>query len=236
MVMTEDEKKMTAYHEAGHAVVSMHEAASDPIHKATIIPRGRALGMVMRLPERDQYSYHRDKMYANLSVSMGGRVAEEIIFGHDKVSSGASSDISYATDLARAMVTQWGMSDKLGPLKYADNQEEVFLGHSVTRTQNVSEQTAQLIDAEVRTIVTVGYDRAKQVLTENIDQLHALAAALLELETLSGDEIKKVLAGEAIERGTGHGIPAARPSAGVSAIPKSGRRGGFAEPAPAPQG
>ena len=154
MVMTEDEKKMTAYHEAGHAVVSMHEAASDPIHKATIIPRGRALGMVMRLPERDQYSYHRDKMYANLAVSMGGRVAEEIIFGHDKVSSGASSDISYATDLARSMVTQWGMSDKLGPLKYADNQEEVFLGHSVTRTQNVSEQTAQLIDAEVRDIVT----------------------------------------------------------------------------------
>ncbi|PZN97549.1 MAG: cell division protein FtsH [Alphaproteobacteria bacterium] len=232
MVMTEDEKKMTAYHEAGHAVVSMHEAASDPIHKATIIPRGRALGMVMRLPERDQYSYHRDKMYANLAVSMGGRVAEEIIFGHDKVSSGASSDISYATDLARSMVTQWGMSDKLGPLKYADNQEEVFLGHSVTRTQNVSEQTAQLIDAEVRTIVTVGYDRAKHVLTENIDQLHALAGALLELETLSGDEIKKVLAGEAIDRSATTGTPAARPSTGVSAIPKTGRRGGFGEPAP----
>ena len=232
MVMTEDEKKMTAYHEAGHAVVSMHEAASDPIHKATIIPRGRALGMVMRLPERDQYSYHRDKMYANLSVSMGGRVAEELIFGHDKVSSGASSDISYATDLARSMVTQWGMSDKLGPLKYADNQEEVFLGHSVTKTQNVSEQTAQLIDAEVREIVTKGYDRAKFVLTENIDQLHALAGALLELETLTGDEIKKVLAGEAVERGNGSGVAAARPSNGISAIPKSGRRGGFAEPAP----
>jgi cell division protease FtsH len=232
MVMTEDEKKMTAYHEAGHAVVSMHEAASDPIHKATIIPRGRALGMVMRLPERDQYSYHRDKMYANLAVSMGGRVAEEIIFGHDKVSSGASSDISYATDLARSMVTQWGMSDKLGPLKYADNQEEVFLGHSVTRTQNVSEQTAQLIDAEVRDIVTHGYDRAKQVLTDNIDQLHNLAAALLELETLSGDEIKKVLAGEPIDRGTTTGIPASRPATGVSAIPKTGRRGGFGEPAP----
>ncbi len=232
MVMTEDEKKMTAYHEAGHAIVSCHEAASDPIHKATIIPRGRALGMVMRLPERDQYSYHRDKMYANLSVSMGGRVAEELIFGYDKVSSGASSDISYATDLARSMVTQWGMSDKLGPLKYADNQEEVFLGHSVTRTQNVSEQTAQMIDAEVRAIVTVGYDRAKQVLTDNVDQLHNLAAALLELETLSGDEIKKVLAGEAIDRGTTTGTAAARPAAGVSAIPKTGRRGGFGEPAP----
>jgi cell division protease FtsH len=232
MVMTEDEKKMTAYHEAGHAVVSMHEAASDPIHKATIIPRGRALGMVMRLPERDQYSYHRDKMYANLAVSMGGRVAEEIIFGHDKVSSGASSDISYATDLARSMVTQWGMSEKLGPLKYADNQEEVFLGHSVTRTQNVSEQTAQLIDAEVRDIVTHGYERAKTVLTENIDQLHALAGALLELETLSGDEIKKVLAGEPIDRATNTGTPVSRPASGASAIPKAGRRGGFPEPAP----
>jgi cell division protease FtsH len=188
--------------------------------------------MVMRLPERDQYSYHRDKMYANLSVSMGGRVAEELIFGYDKVSSGASSDISYATDLARSMVTQWGMSDKLGPLKYADNQEEVFLGHSVTRTQNVSEQTAQLIDAEVREIVTSGYDRAKQVLSDNIDQLHALASALLELETLSGDEIKKVLAGETIDRSATTGTPASRPATGVSAIPKTGRRGGFGEPAP----
>jgi cell division protease FtsH len=226
MVMTDDEKKMTAYHEAGHAIVSVHEDASDPIHKATIIPRGRALGMVMRLPERDQYSYHRDKMYANLSVAMGGRVAEEIIFGHSKVSSGASSDISYATDLARSMVTQWGMSDKLGPLKYADNQEEVFLGHSVTRTQNVSEQTAQMIDAEVREIVTHGYKRATQLLTDNIDQLHALAGALLEYETLTGDDIKKVIAGEAIDRSTGAGTTIARPATGISAIPKAGRRSG----------
>ncbi len=226
MVMTDDEKKMTAYHEAGHAIVSVHEDASDPIHKATIIPRGRALGMVMRLPERDQYSYHRDKMYANLAVSMGGRVAEEIIFGHSKVSSGASSDISYATDLARSMVTQWGMSDKLGPLKYADNQEEVFLGHSVTRTQNVSEQTAQMIDGEVRAIVTQGYDRAKQLLSDHIDQLHALAGALLEYETLSGDEIKKVVAGEPIDRTTGTGTTTVRPASGVTAIPKAGRRSG----------
>ena len=232
MVMTEDEKKMTAYHEAGHAVVSMHEAASDPIHKATIIPRGRALGLVMRLPERDQYSYHRDKMFANMSVSMGGRVAEELIFGHDKVSSGASSDISYATDLAKNMVTQWGMSDKLGPLKYGDNQEEVFLGHSVTRTQNVSEETARLIDAEVKALVVQGYDRAKQLLADNIDQLHRLAGALLELETLSGDEIKRILAGETVSRG---GYTAALPSpvpTAVSSIPKTGRRGGFGEAAP----
>jgi len=232
MAMTEDEKKMTAYHEAGHALVSLHEEASDPIHKATIIPRGRALGMVMRLPERDQYSYHRDKMYANLAVAMGGRVAEEIIFGHNKVSSGASSDISYATDLARNMVTQWGMSDKLGPLKYADNQEEVFLGHSVTRTQNVSEKTAQMIDEEVRDVVNTGYDRAKQVLTDHIDQLHAIAGALLEYETLSGDEIKKVMDGETIDR-TSTTTPVARPSTGASGIPKAGRRGTGLGEAPA---
>lgn len=232
MVMTDDEKKMTAYHEAGHAVVSMHEAASDPIHKATIIPRGRALGLVMRLPERDQYSYHRDKMFANLSVAMGGRVAEEVIFGHDKVSSGASSDISYATDLAKNMVTQWGMSDKLGPLKYGENQEEVFLGHSVTKTQNVSEETARLIDAEVKGIVMAGYNRAKQVLTDNVDQLHALAAALLELETLSGDEIKRVLAGEQVIRSSGLTSLPSSGATGVSAIPKAGRRGGFEAPVP----
>ncbi len=235
MVMTDDEKKMTAYHEAGHAVVSCHEAASDPIHKATIIPRGRALGMVMRLPERDSYSYHRDKMFANLSVSMGGRVAEELIFGHDKVSSGASSDISYATDLAKSMVTQWGMSDKLGPLKYGENQEEVFLGHSVTRTQNVSEETARLIDSEVKAIVLHGYERAKQLLSDNIDQLHALAGALIELETLSGDEIKRVLAGEQVDRNDLRTTTAAPFAPGLSAIPKSGRRGGI-DPVPAPQG
>ena len=231
MVMTDDEKKMTAYHEAGHAIVAVHEPASDPIHKATIIPRGRALGMVMRLPERDSYSYHRDKMYANLSVSMGGRVAEELIFGYDKVSSGASSDISYATSLAKSMVTQWGMSDLLGPLQYGDNQEEVFLGHSVTRTQNVSEETARLIDGEVKRIVTSGLDRARQVLTDHLDQLHKLALALLEYETLSGDEIKRILAGEPIDRSGATTTPSPTLS-GVSAIPKTGRRGFGGEPAP----
>ena len=233
MAMTEDEKKMTAYHEAGHALVSLHEPASDPIHKATIIPRGRALGMVMRLPERDQYSYHRDKMYANLAVAMGGRVAEEVIFGHDKVSSGASSDISYATDLARSMATQWGMSDKLGPLKYVENQEEVFLGHSVTRAQNMSEETARLIDSEVRAIVTAGYDRAKQLLTDHIDQLHAIAGALLEYETLTGEEIRTVMDGGSIDRGSATTTPVARPAAGASAIPKAGRRGSGLGEAPA---
>ena len=224
MVMTEDEKKLTAYHEAGHAVVSLHEAASDPIHKATIIPRGRALGMVMRLPERDSYSFHRDKMYANLSVAMGGRVAEELIFGHDKVTSGASSDIQMATNLAKAMVTQWGMSDLLGPLQYTENQEEVFLGHSVSRQQNVSEKTAELIDAEVKRLVIGGFDRAKQLLTDHDDELEAVAQALLEYETLTGEEIKKVIRGEAIERPDAAAKLPPLGSGGVSGLPKSGRK------------
>jgi cell division protease FtsH len=220
MVMTEDEKRMTAYHEAGHAIVALHEPASDPIHKATIIPRGRALGLVMRLPERDSYSYHRDKMYANLAVSMGGRVAEEMIFGYDKVSSGASSDIQYATQLARDMVTRWGMSDALGPLQYAEPEEEVFLGYSVNRSRQMSNETAQAIDAEIRKVVEDGYARAKSLLTENAGQLESLAQALLEYETLSGDEIKKVLAGENIDRGGAKGP--AIPTAG-SSIPKAKR-------------
>jgi len=228
MVMTEDEKRMTAYHEAGHAIVAVHEPASDPIHKATIIPRGRALGLVMRLPERDNYSYHRDKMYANLSVSMGGRVAEEIIFGYDKVSSGASSDISYATGLARDMVTRWGMSDLMGPLQYADADEEVFLGYSVNRQRQMSDETARAIDKEIRRIVEEGYERAKHLLTENREELEALAKALLEYETLSGDEIKKVLAGEPIDRGGAKGpaIPAAGSSIPKAKRPKPGAIGG----------
>jgi cell division protease FtsH len=228
MVMTEDEKRMTAYHEAGHAIVALNEPASDPIHKATIIPRGRALGLVMRLPERDSYSYHRDKMYANLAVSMGGRVAEEMIFGYDKVSSGASSDIQYATQLARDMVTRWGMSDALGPLQYAEPEEEVFLGYSVNRQRQMSNETAQAIDAEIRKIVEDGYKRAQTVLTENREQLESLAKALLEYETLSGDEIKKVIAGEPIDRGGSKGpaIPAAGSSIPKAKRPKPGAIGG----------
>jgi cell division protease FtsH len=228
MVMTEDEKRMTAYHEAGHAIVALNEPASDPIHKATIIPRGRALGLVMRLPERDSYSYHRDKMYANLAVAMGGRVAEEMIFGYDKVSSGASSDIQYATSLARDMVTRWGMSDALGPLQYAEPDEEVFLGYSVNRTRQMSNETAQAIDKEIRKTVEDGYERAKFVLTENKTDLEALAQALLEYETLSGDEINKVLAGETIDRGGSKGpsIPAAGSSIPKAKRPKAGSIGG----------
>ena len=165
MVMSEDEKKLTAYHEGGHAIVALNEKASDPIHKATIIPRGRALGMVMRLPERDQLSVTREKMYSDIAVAMGGRIAEEIIFGHDKVTSGASSDIDMATKMAKNMVTKYGMSKLLGPLlAYGENEEEVFLGRSVTRQQNMSEDTAKKVDMEVKNIVEKGYERAKNVL------------------------------------------------------------------------
>lgn len=220
LVMTEDEKKLTAYHEGGHAIAALHCEASDPIHKATIIPRGRALGMVMRLPERDRYSLARDQINANLIVAMGGRVAEELIFGLEKVTNGASNDISQATGLARKMVTEWGMSEKLGPLCYNENQEEIFLGHSVTQTKNVSEATAQVIDEEVRKIVEAAEDTCRKILTENIEDLHTLANALLEYETLSGDEIVSIINGESIVRNDGEGD---LPASGVrSSVPSSG--------------
>ncbi len=202
MVMSDDEKKLTAYHEAGHALVAMHEPASDPVHKATIVPRGRALGLVMRLPENDRLSMSLEKLEADLSVAMGGRVAEEIIFGHDKVTTGASSDISQATSIARKMVTEWGFSEKLGTIRYAQDQEEVFLGHSVSQTKMMSDETASLVDAEVRRIVEQGYNKAKQILTDNLDDLHKVAKGLLEYELLSGDEIKDILAGKPIIRDT----------------------------------
>ena len=193
MVMSEDEKKLTAYHEGGHAIVALNEKVSDPIHKATIVPRGRALGMVMRLPERDQLSVTREKMYSDIAVAMGGRIAEELIFGHDKVTSGASSDIDMATKMAKNMVTRYGMSKELGPLAYGENEEEVFLGRSVTKTQHMSEETAKKVDSEVKKIVEAGYERAKQVLTDKIDDLHKLAKALLVYETLTGDEIRDLM-------------------------------------------
>jgi cell division protease FtsH len=195
LAMSDEEKKLTAYHEGGHAIVALHVIGSDPIHKATIIPRGRALGMVMRLPERDQLSLTRQKMLADLCVAFGGRLAEELVFGHEKVTTGAQSDIEQATRMARAMVTRFGMSDSLGPIAYAENQEEVFLGHSVSRTQNISEATAQKIDAEIHRIIDECYARAKQILTDNQGDLNVLARGLLEYETLTGDEIVALLKG-----------------------------------------
>tara|TARA_Y100001970_G_C14258231_1_gene877257 strand:+ start:5435 stop:7384 length:1950 start_codon:yes stop_codon:yes gene_type:complete len=200
MVMTDEEKRLTAYHEAGHALVAAHLEASDPIHKATIIPRGRALGMVVRLPEQDRVSVSREKLLADIAVAMGGRIAEEIIFGYDKVTSGASSDIKAATQLAKSMVTQFGMSDELGPLSYNENEQEVFLGHSVTQSKNISEATADKIDVEVRKLVDSCYDNARTIIMDNLEDLHSLGKALLEYESLTGEDIDRVLSGESVIR------------------------------------
>jgi len=200
MVMTEDEKRLTAYHEAGHALVGLLVPGNDPLHKVTIIPRGRALGVTMNLPERDRYALRKSEIEARLAMMFGGRVAEELIFGADEVTTGASNDIQQATDLARRMVTEWGMSDALGRLRYSENEEQVFLGRSIGRTQNVSDETARLIDGEVRRIVEQAEDRAHQVLSDRMDALHAVAEALLAYETLSGEEVQAVLAGEPIVR------------------------------------
>jgi len=223
LVMTEDEKKLTAYHEGGHAIVALHVPSTDPVHKATIIPRGRALGMVMQLPERDQLSMSLQQMTSRLAILMGGRVAEELVFGREKVTSGAASDIDQATKLARAMVTRWGLSEELGRVAYGENQEEVFLGHSVARHQNVSEETAQKIDKEIRRLVDDGHAEAHRILTENGDDLEALAQGLLEFETLSGDEIMDLLKGKRPIREDPSDDSTATPKG--SAVPSAGVRG-----------
>jgi cell division protease FtsH len=239
MVMTEEEKRLTAYHESGHALVGYFSPASDPIHKATIIPRGRALGMVMRLPEGDRISVSREKLKADIAVAMGGRVAEELIFGYDKVTAGAASDIEQATKIARHMVTQWGMSDKLGPMAYGENQQEVFLGHSITQSQNISEATARLIDAEIRGIVDEGYGTAQTIISGNLERLHDLAHALLEHETLTGEDVSAVLRGEPMPKAPPQEPPSAAAAGGrrgsvpTTAPPKEDSSGGM-EPSPQP--
>ena len=220
LVMSEAEKKMTAYHEAGHALCALHLPNHDPVHKATIIPRGRALGLVMSLPEGDRLSMSKAWMLDKIAMGLAGRLAEEIIFGPDGVSSGASSDIKQVTSIARSMVTEWGMSDKLGMIAYGDNSQEIFLGHSVTQSKNVSESTAQLIDAEIKLIIDRSYSRAKRILTDNIEELHRLARGLLEYETLSGDEIRTVLRGEPIIRKI---VDEPAPESRRTSVPTSGR-------------
>ena len=207
MAMDEEEKKLTAYHEAGHAICSLHVPETDPIHKATIIPRGRALGMVQQLPEKDQYSYTRAKMLSRLVICMGGRASEELKFGYDKVTSGASADISAATNLARSMVTEWGMSDLLGPVLYAENSNEVFLGRAVTQNKNMSEETARLVDAEIKRLLTEAHAQATEILKKYDKELETLAQALIEYETLSGDEIKDVIAGKPLNRSEYSPVP-----------------------------
>jgi cell division protease FtsH len=237
LVMSEAEKRMTAYHEAGHALCAMHEPECDPVHKATIIPRGRALGLVMSLPEGDRYSKSKSKLLGELVMAMGGRAAEEIIFGPDKVSNGAAGDIKMATDQARRMITEWGMSDKLGMIAYGDNSQEVFLGHSVTQNKNVSEATAREIDAEIKDIIDRAYSKARRLLTENIEELHRLARGLLEHETLTGDEIRTVLRGEPVIRKV---VDEPAPESRRASVPTTGRPAAAPTPpagglGPAPQ-
>ncbi len=238
LVMTEDEKRLTAYHEGGHAIVALNVPSTDPVHKATIIPRGRALGMVMQLPERDKLSMSYEQMTSRLSILMGGRVAEELVFGKEKVTSGASSDIEQATRLARMMVTRWGFSDELGTVAYGENQDEVFLGMSVSRQQNVSEATVQKIDSEIRRLVEQGYSSARSILSEKSVDLETLARGLLEYETLSGEEIRNLLVGKPPQRDTGDDQPS---TPRTSSVPSAGspktreNKGGEPEGGVAPQ-
>ncbi len=200
MVMTEKEKELTAYHESGHALVGLNVPQSDPLHKVTIIPRGRALGVTMNLPERDKYGHTITELTSKIAMMFGGRVAEELIFGKENVTTGASSDIQQATAIARRMVMEFGMSDRLGRVRYNANEQEIFLGHSVAQQQNVSEATAQIIDMEVRRLIEEAENKAREVLTTHIDDLHKIAKALLEYETLTGEEVQALLRGEPIVR------------------------------------
>ena len=193
MVMTAKEKELTAYHEAGHALVGIYTPGNDPLHKVTIIPRGRALGVTMNLPERDKYSETKTEMKAKLAMMFGGRVAEELIFGKSNITSGASNDILQATQKARSMVVEWGMSEKLGPLRYSENEEDVFLGRSVTQRKSMSDETAKLIDQEIRGLIDEAEGHARKILKKYIKHLHSLAKALLEFETLSGDDVDELI-------------------------------------------
>lgn len=202
MVMTDEEKKLTAYHEAGHAIVGLCVPSHDPVHKVTIIPRGRALGVTMFLPEGDRYSYTREYLESKLSSLFGGRIAEEIIFGAGKVTTGASNDIQKATEIARNMVTKWGLSGKVGPLTLGGNDEEVFLGHSITRHKDISEATSSIVDAEVRVLVERNYRRAEDILRENIEKLHLMADTLIKYETIGHDQIQDIMDGKPIREPT----------------------------------
>ncbi|MFO1034370.1 MAG: ATP-dependent zinc metalloprotease FtsH [Hyphomicrobiales bacterium] len=232
MVMSEEERRNTAYHEAGHAIVGLN-VNYDPLHKVTIIPRGRALGVTMNLPEGDRHSRTREWCEARLAVLFGGREAELILGGDKNVTNGAMGDIQMATQLARAMITEWGMSEKLGRVRYSANEQEVFLGHSVTQSKNVSEGTAVLIDDEVRRLIHEGEAQAKNILKRKRDDLHKLAKALLEYETLNGEDVAQILKGKPVDRVD---PPTKRPDSGNASVPRTGRRRGGFEPEPQPQG
>ncbi|EIC20636.1 ATP-dependent metalloprotease FtsH [Thiorhodovibrio frisius] len=195
MVMSDDEKKLTAYHESGHAIVGRLVPQHDPVHKVSIIPRGRALGVTLFLPEDDRFSYSKQRLESQISSLFGGRIAEELIFGPEMVTTGASNDIQRATELARNMVTRWGLSDRLGPLAYGEDEQEVFLGHSVTQHKSVSDETSHVIDEEVRSFIDRNYERAKNLLNENMEKLHNMAAALIKYETIDLEQINDIMEG-----------------------------------------
>lgn len=223
MVMTEEDKKLTAYHEAGHAIVTLYVPKADPLHKVTIIPRGRALGVTMSLPERDQLSFTKTQLISRLAILFGGRIAEELIFGEDNVSTGAGNDIQQATNMARRMVTEFGFSDKLGRIRYESSEAEVFLGHSVTQRKNISEETAALIDKEIHRFIEEAEKAARNILEEHRSELDTLSNALLEYETLSGGEVARILQGKEIrvnENGANESSAAKRPA---GSVPSSGK-------------
>ncbi|MBK1667773.1 cell division protein FtsH [Rhodovibrio sodomensis] len=237
MVMDDKEKELTAYHEAGHALLSLFVEGNDPLHKVTIIPRGQALGVTMSLPEKDRYGYKKSEITARLAMMFGGRVAEELIYGNEHVTTGAGNDIKQATDLARRMITEWGMSERLGPLRYSENEQDIFLGHQVAQRKNLSEYTARLIDEEIHRVIAEAEAKAREVLTTHFDDLHTLAKGLLEYETLSASEVQKLLNGESIDRSDPGGGEKSQPGRRAS-VPSSGRNKGGAAGGlePEPQG
>lgn len=203
MVMKDKEKKMTAYHESGHAIVGLLVPSHDPVYKVSIIPRGRALGVTMFLPEEDRYSLTKEQLNSQISSLFGGRIAEELIYGSDMVTTGASNDIERATELARNMVTKWGLSSKLGPLSYSEEEGEIFLGRSVTQHKNVSDETAHIIDEEIRSFIDTNYARSEQILKDNFDKLHAMTDALMKFETIDRDQIDDIMAGKTVSEPKG---------------------------------
>ena len=232
MVMSEEEKKLTAFHEAGHALVALHVPKHDPLHKVTIIPRGRALGLTMSLPERDKLSQSQLELESMLAMAFGGRVAEELTFGKENITTGAGNDIQQATGMARRMVMEFGFSDELGPLRYADNEEEIFLGHSVARQKNVSDATAALIDSEVRRLIETAEQTARTILTKHKKDLNTIAEALLEYESLSGHEINALMRGEGVVRPNADEPPMDSEAGRRASVPPSGGKKRTDNPGP----
>jgi len=236
MVLSEEERRLTAYHEAGHALVSLKVPGLDPLHKVTIVPRGRALGITFSLPEEDRHNYTKQYIVGRLAMAYGGRVAEELVFGPDKVTTGAAADIQQATEMARRMVTQFGMSDVVGPIAVGDREAEIFLGREVVQRREISDRTAELVDTELKRILSEAYERARTILTEQRDALDRLAASLLERETLDREEVEMVVAGRQLAPVAPPAVPTAPPSAEGSKDKAPARGPVLGSPPPEPAG